>query len=195
MSANNEWKSSLTFLSNSLVDGGNFSRVDHHVNITDQMLTQIVERFGYNATVVFTSQNYAPCVTVGCCYDNFLEIYNIKNETTRDTIIKFYSAFTVDIVWISGDKALAVFNSTHEANSALLEVQTTLFKARKLLYASDRAITGAINLAYPKGSNEFVLRHELPASTPEQHIDVTDKRELKLLSALVQASIQRRRGK
>ncbi|KAK5637829.1 hypothetical protein RI129_000184 [Pyrocoelia pectoralis] len=143
----------------------------------------IAERFGENATIVITSQDYNPCITARRCYDIVLELYDIQSDTTSETIIGVYGAFTVDVFWISNDKALVVFESEDDANNAL-SVETTLFKVRKIIYGSDDAIISTINLAHPEGSNEFTLRKELFASTPKRRVDVAGRNLLAAFTEL-----------
>lgn len=197
MAENCDLRTTLTVVSNSLVNGGDFCRLCRNVKFCRNMASQIADKFGSNATLVFSSQDYDPCVcrTRRCCYDNIIEIYDIESGTTSDDISAIYSAFILDVVWVTDDQAVIIFESDVEANIALALETISLFKTRKLIDGSDEAIITTIKLAYPEGSKEFILQQESPPSTPKRRIDVEKIRRRNLFPIILEGSKRGRGGK
>ncbi|KAK5639491.1 hypothetical protein RI129_011983 [Pyrocoelia pectoralis] len=137
----------LKYFYNSWCKKEGFTNYTGDFKFRSSVESEVIKRFGNNSIVVLSSQNYRPCRRSS--YGNILEIYDVEKETKSEKVLDIYGAFSTDIVWITDDNALVMFESEEEANMAV-RIRTNFFKSRKLLHGSEQAIKFAVYLRYPK---------------------------------------------
>ncbi|XP_031335577.1 uncharacterized protein LOC116165353 isoform X2 [Photinus pyralis] len=175
-----ESSSTIQACFNSMGNNLNFLAWCKGFDLNPNIARQIEESFGANTLVVLASQDYSSLTTNTWDFARIVEVYDIRYGVSMVDVVELWGSPDVTFFSCNLNSVVVIFDSVDKATVALC-IKTSSFKTRKLVDASDLALTYALEQILPEGgslgirdySKQLPLREDnaSPLSWSHQSVD------------------------